>query len=110
MVYRMVAKLADVVQDYPLRVRVEGRDIALFNLNGQIFATDNICSHEYASLADGVVDGETVECPLHGACFEIRTGRALTPPASVDIKTYGVQIKDGDILVGLPDEPRSGEA
>lgn len=104
MSFRAVAKLKDVATDYPLRVRVAERDIALFNVGGQIFATDNICTHEYASLADGFFDGETVECPLHGACFNVRTGQALSPPAVLDLKTYVVEIKDDDILVELPDQ------
>lgn len=97
-----VADISDVTPAFPKRVAVQGHEIALFNVDGEIFATDNICSHAYASLADGFVTDDVVECPLHEACFNIRTGKALKEPATVDIKTYPVQLSDGRIHVGYP--------
>jgi naphthalene 1,2-dioxygenase ferredoxin component len=97
-----VADMSEVTPDIPKRVVVDGHEIALFNVDGEIYATDNICSHAYASLADGFVDGDIVECPLHEACFNIRTGKVLSEPATVDIKTYPVRIVDGRIEVGYP--------
>lgn len=102
--FQLVAKLSAVEPDYPLRVRVGKHDIALFAADGTVFATDNICTHAYASLADGFVEEGKVECPLHGACFDFRTGRALTAPAEVDLRTHPVRIEGDDVLVGLPDD------
>ena len=96
-----VAALEEVTVFLPKRVFLGGHEIALFSVDGEIYATDNICTHAYASLADGFVDGDTVECPLHEACFDIRTGKALTAPATVDLRTYPVQVVDGRILVCL---------
>lgn len=100
--YHPVARLDDLQPDCPLRVRLADHDIAIFLFDGEVFATDNICTHAYASLAeDGLVDGDTVECPLHGACFNFRTGKALTGPATTDLNTYPVQLQNGNILIGL---------
>lgn len=101
-----VAAVDEVSAFLPRRVAVGDRDIALFNVDGEIFATDNICTHAYASLADGFVEGDTVECPLHEACFNIRTGKALKAPATVDLRTYPVRVTEGRVLVGRPRLPR----
>jgi nitrite reductase/ring-hydroxylating ferredoxin subunit len=100
--YIRVAKLAAVAPGAVIRVEVAGRAIALYNLDGTLYATDEICSHAYASLAEGLVDGETIECPLHGATFSIKTGEALTPPAVEPLATYAVRVEGDDILVAIP--------
>jgi nitrite reductase/ring-hydroxylating ferredoxin subunit len=97
-----VAQLEDLKSDYPLRVRIGEYDIAIHLFEGDVYATDNICTHAYASLADGLVDGDTVECPLHGACFNFRTGEALTEPATVALRTYPTQVDKDRIMIGLP--------
>lgn len=100
--YIPVAKLGDVAPGAVIRVEVAGRAIALYNLDGTLYATDEICSHAYASLAEGFIDGETIECPLHGATFSIKTGEALTPPAVEPLATYAVRVEGDDILVAIP--------
>jgi naphthalene 1,2-dioxygenase system ferredoxin subunit len=82
-------------------VEVAGRSIALYKVDGNIFATDNICTHAYARLSDGWLDGELIECPLHAARFDVRTGKVLDPPATVDLKTYPVRVVDDEIQVKL---------
>ncbi len=82
-------------------VEVGGRSIALYDADGNIFATDNICTHAYARLSDGWLDGELIECPLHAARFDIRTGKVLDPPATIDLKTYPVRVIDDEIQVEL---------
>jgi naphthalene 1,2-dioxygenase ferredoxin component len=82
-------------------VEAAGRSIALYNADGHVFATDNICTHAYARLSDGWLDGELIECPLHAARFDIRTGKVLDPPATVDLKTYPVRLVDDEIQVEL---------
>jgi naphthalene 1,2-dioxygenase system ferredoxin subunit len=84
-----------------LGVEVVGRSIALYDVDGNIFATDNICTHAYARLSDGWLDGELIECPLHAARFDVRTGKVLDPPATVDLKTYPVRVVDDEIQVKL---------
>ena len=100
--FHTVAKTADLDDGEARQVVIGGREIAIFNLQGKFFATDDICTHAYASLADGYVEGERVECPLHGGCFDIKTGKAVTAPCTEDIKVYPVKIDGGNILVGVP--------
>jgi 3-phenylpropionate/trans-cinnamate dioxygenase ferredoxin component len=79
--------------------RIEDPAIAVFNLAGTFYAISDICTHAEASLSEGTVDGETVECPLHGACFDLRTGEALTPPAVEPVQTFPVVIQGDSIYV-----------
>jgi naphthalene 1,2-dioxygenase system ferredoxin subunit len=102
LIYHPVARLEHLKPDCPLRVRIGAHDIAIYLFDGEVYATDNICTHAYASLVEGLVDGDTVECPLHGACFNFRTGQALTGPTSVDLRTYPVRVEEGSVMVGLP--------
>jgi Ferredoxin subunits of nitrite reductase and ring-hydroxylating dioxygenases len=79
--------------------RIEDPPIAVFNVAGTFYAISDICTHAEASLSEGTVDGETVECPLHGACFDLRTGDALTPPAVEPVQTFRVVAQNDDIYV-----------
>jgi naphthalene 1,2-dioxygenase ferredoxin component len=80
-----------------------GREIALYNIGGEIYATDNLCTHAFAFLTDGWLDGEVIECPLHAGRFEVKTGKGLGPPIPCDIKTYRTRIAGDQIEVLLED-------
>jgi naphthalene 1,2-dioxygenase ferredoxin component len=95
------AARSDLAEGEVLGVEVEGHSIALYDIDGSIFATDNICTHAYARLSDGWLDGELIECPLHAARFDVRTGKVLDPPATEDLKTYPVRVIDDEIQVKL---------
>ena len=95
------ASRGDLPQGEVLGVEVAGRPIALYDVDGNVFATDNICTHAYARLSDGWLDGDLIECPLHAARFEVRTGKVLDPPATEDLKTYPVRLVDDEIQVKL---------
>lgn len=69
-------------------LEVAGQHVALYNVGGEILATDNICSHAFALLSDGWLDDGIVECPLHGGRFEVRSGKALGDPVTCDIRTF----------------------
>lgn len=84
-----------------LGVEIAGRSVALYEADGQLFATDNICTHAYARLSDGWLDGTAIECPLHAARFDIRTGAVLDPPATEDLKTYPVRIVGDEIQIKI---------
>ena len=92
---------SDLAEGEVIGVEVAGHSIALYDADGNLFATDNICTHAYARLSDGWLDGEVIECPLHAARFDIRSGKVLDPPATEDLKTYPVRIVDGEIEVRL---------
>jgi 3-phenylpropionate/trans-cinnamate dioxygenase ferredoxin component len=76
-------------------------NIAVFNANGTLFAIDDTCSHARYSLSEGDVEGETVECVMHTSRFCLRTGRALSPPATKPVRTYAVIVENGDIYVDV---------
>ena len=73
--------------------------IAVFNVEGSLFAISDICTHAEASLSEGTLEGEIVECPLHGATFDLRTGEALTPPAIEPVQTFPVVTQGDEIYV-----------
>ncbi len=81
---------------------VGAHQLALYNVGGAIYATDNVCSHAYALLTDGWLENDVVECPLHGGQFNVCTGKAVCEPAETEIRTYPVRLKDGRLQVFLP--------
>ncbi|MGC2203041.1 MAG: non-heme iron oxygenase ferredoxin subunit [Stellaceae bacterium] len=95
------AARSELAEGEVLGVEVAGRSIALYDVDGSLFATDNICTHAYARLSDGWLDGELIECPLHAARFDVRTGKVLDPPATEDLKTYPVRVVGDEIQVKL---------
>ena len=80
-------------------VVVAGQEIALYEADGQIFATDDICTHAYAKLSDGWLEKGEIECPLHAGRFDIKTGKATAPPCIDDIKTYPVRVEGDEIQI-----------
>lgn len=91
------------VEDFPpgtvRPVDVDGRPLAVFNVNGHFHAIEDMCTHEAQALSDGDVEGGVVVCPLHGARFSILTGEALTPPAYEPVPIFPVRIEDGMVQV-----------
>ena len=77
--------------------------IAVFNVDGEFFATADTCTHEESSLADGYIDGDQVECAFHFAKFCIRTGAVKSLPATLSLRTYSVVLDEGDVFVEVAD-------
>ena len=98
---RVVAE-DQLVLDTPFPVRLHDTPVCLLRLADGIFAINDVCTHEYALLSDGYFEAGKLECPLHQACFDIRTGKALNEPADTDVATYPVKIEDGAVFVQLP--------
>lgn len=94
-----VANAGDIQPDDPKKANVGGEEIALYNVDGDIYATHNICTHAFASMADGFQEGGEIECPLHEGRFDIKTGKALCAPVSEDLRTYEVKVEDGKVFV-----------
>jgi naphthalene 1,2-dioxygenase system ferredoxin subunit len=80
---------------------VQGREIAFFNVDGDIYATDNLCTHGAARLTDGFLEGNEIECPLHQGRFDVCSGKALCDPLTEDVKTYRVKVQGDRIFVQL---------
>jgi len=96
-----VAAVSDVPEGETLAVEADNELVCLYNLGGRIYATDDICTHEEASLADGFIEGDCIECPLHQARFHIPTGEVRAPPADTDLRVFPVNVEGNDILVGV---------
>jgi nitrite reductase/ring-hydroxylating ferredoxin subunit len=78
--------------------------IAVFRIGDDYFATAGLCTHAYARLAQGYVEGDVIECPYHGGTYDIRTGKALSAPCTRDLKLYPLRIEGDEILVGIETE------
>ena len=95
-------KVADVGELSPgekKQTDLDGLEVALFNIDGEYYAIEDICTHEGAPLAHGKLAGEEITCPRHGARFNIKTGAALCMPAFESVDCYPVKIEGNDILV-----------
>jgi nitrite reductase/ring-hydroxylating ferredoxin subunit len=99
--WHVAANAGDVAEDGVIGVAVQGHEIALYRVGGQYYATQNLCTHEEAYLSEGYVADGCIECPLHQATFEIRTGRVLREPAEHDLRTYPVKVQGEDLWVDI---------
>lgn len=95
-----VAQLDDLSPGEMMMVEVGDDRILLANVEGNVHAIEDICSHAYASLSEGDLNGREVECPLHGGAFDLVSGEAVTPPATESVKVYELRIEGQDILLG----------
>ena len=91
----------EVEEDDLVGVALEGREIAIYNLKGKFYATDNICTHAQGCLSDGFVFDDVIECPLHQGRFHIPTGRPKGAPVHIPLRTYPVKLVDGVVFVLL---------
>lgn len=76
-------------------------DVAVYNVNGQLFVTDDTCTHGPSSLSDGFIDGEMIECPFHYGTFHIPTGQPTKFPCTVPLRTYATQVIDGELYIEI---------
>ena len=95
------AALDDVPEGDVIGVKVAGRDIALYEVEGEIYATDNVCTHGQARMSDGFLEGREIECPLHQGKFDVCTGQALCAPLTENIRTYAVKIENMRVMLRL---------
>lgn len=84
-------------------VEIDGVRVAIFNLDGELYAIEDVCTHDGGPLVEGeILNGHEVQCPRHGARFDIRTGEALSMPAFTPTETYEVRVEDGEVWVESP--------
>jgi 3-phenylpropionate/trans-cinnamate dioxygenase ferredoxin component len=100
LVWTRVCAVADVLPGEATTLDVDP-PIAIFNVDGAFYAIDDTCTHETYSLADGYIQGAEVECALHLAKFDLKTGEALCLPARIGLRTYPVMTEDGDVFVDV---------
>ena len=93
----------DLPEGDAMRFEHNGRCIAVFNSDGRFYATAGVCSHEHAFMSEGYLDGHVIECPLHQALFDIRTGAVLSPPATEPLRVFATRVVDGQVQVKIED-------
>lgn len=102
--WHRVADTHEIEFDEALAVSVGDIEIALCTVDGTVYALNNICTHEYACMSDGLIEGDVIECPLHQAQFHIPTGKVLSPPAVADLQTYPVKVEGDEIYVQVTEQ------
>ncbi len=98
-----VAKVSEIPDPGKKLVEVDDRLVAVFHVGGQFYALDDVCTHDGGPLAEGQLEGYHIICPRHGARFDIRTGQALTMPATEPTAAHEVKVEDDTVLVRLRD-------
>ena len=93
----LVAPLSELLPGEYKVVTTDGVQIAVFNLDGEIYAIEDVCTHDGGELTGGLVEGAQIECPRHGARFDIRTGEVLCAPAYEPIATFPIKVQDGSV-------------
>jgi naphthalene 1,2-dioxygenase ferredoxin component len=91
----------DLPTDDVIGVVVGGRDIALYTVGDEVYATDNICTHGQARLCDGFLDGHEIECPLHQGKFDVRSGQPTCDPVTEPVRSYPVRIDGQRVYLQL---------
>ena len=99
-----VCALSDVPEEGALGVEVDDTPIAIVRAEGEVFALRDVCSHAEVALSEGEVYDHTIECWLHGSCFDLRTGKPTNPPATQPVPVYPVKIDGDDVFVSLNQE------
>ncbi|MEU8799903.1 non-heme iron oxygenase ferredoxin subunit [Spirillospora sp. NPDC048819] len=99
--YVKVCALVEIPVDGAIAVEVDDTPIALARSGDDVFAVNDICSHAEVSLSEGEVYDGTIECWLHGSCFDLRSGKPTNPPATQPVATYKVKVEDGDVYLSL---------
>jgi nitrite reductase/ring-hydroxylating ferredoxin subunit len=101
MAWTRAAALSELKDKGVLGVDIGSEEIALYWVDETAYATHNICTHAFARLSEGYLDGDCIECPIHLALFNVKTGEALAPPAYTPVKTYPCKVEGDDVLVDL---------
>ena len=99
-----VAKVSDLSDPGRITVELDDRLIVLLRVGGDVFALDDVCTHDGGPLGEGELEDHTIACPQHGAKFDIRNGKALTMPATQPTVAHEVKIVGDDIMVRLNEE------
>ncbi|MBB6171164.1 3-phenylpropionate/trans-cinnamate dioxygenase ferredoxin subunit [Nocardiopsis mwathae] len=99
--FTRICALSDIPEEGALGVEVGDTPVAVVRSEGEVFAISDICSHAEVNLSEGEVEDGTIECWLHGSCFELSSGKPINPPATQPVPTYAVKIDGDDVLVSL---------
>ena len=97
-----LCKIDEVAAGAALRVEKDGMVLAVFNVDGEYYVTDDACTHGPGSLSEGYIEGDVVECNFHNGAFNIRTGEVVLPPCMVPVRTYRTVVEDDAVFIELP--------
>lgn len=101
MQYVYAAELSALAENEPLPLALDGAQLALYLVEGEVYATSNICTHQKVLLSDGYMEDGCIECPQHEGRFDVRTGHVVCSPPTEPLKTYPVRIEGLKVLVGF---------
>ncbi len=101
MAWTRAAALSQVKERGVLDVEIAGEEIALYWVDDAVYATQNICTHAFGRLSEGYFEGDCIECPVHQAVFNVKTGEVVSPPAEQPVKIYACRIEGGDVMVDV---------
>lgn len=94
-----LCQAAEVQTGKAIKIEKDGLTLAVFNIDGEYFVTDDACTHGPGSLSEGEIDGEVVECDFHNGAFNVRTGEPVAAPCMIPLKTYQARIEAGEIRI-----------
>lgn len=101
MTWTRVASMRELEEQAVAAVEQGGEEIALYRVDGTVYATANVCTHAFARLSDGFLDGDCIECPIHQALFNVKSGEVIAGPATDALKTYPCRAEGDDIWVDV---------
>lgn len=105
-----IGAAAEIAEDTPVVVEIDDVPVVVVKTGGEVYAMNDICSHAEVSLSEGEVYNGTLECWLHGSCFDLRTGKPTNPPATRAVPTYRVKIEGGRVMVNVAEPSEYGES
>jgi 3-phenylpropionate/trans-cinnamate dioxygenase ferredoxin subunit len=105
--FQRACALSDLTDSQPFKAEVDGLAVAVVKHADEVFAIEDECSHAAVPLSEGEVEDLTLECFLHGSCFDLRTGKPTGPPATAPVSVFPVQIHGDDVLIDI-DAPLAG--
>ena len=94
-----LCKADDVAVGTALKVETDGLILAVFNIEGTFYVTDDTCTHGPGSLSEGYIDGDVIECNFHNGQFDIKTGEVVSPPCMIPVKTYKTTVENGTVVI-----------
>jgi len=97
--YLSLCKKSDVSEGKAIKIEKNGLTLAVFNLNGEYYVTDDVCTHGPGSLSEGEINGDEVECDFHNGAFNIKTGEPTAPPCMIPLKTYKTHIESDEVTI-----------
>jgi NAD(P)H-dependent nitrite reductase small subunit len=109
MAWKHVCAASKLPEGEPLGLKVGDQRVALYKIDDEIFATDDVCSHAFALLSTGFLEGHVIECPLHGAMFDVRDGKCRSGTYK-DVRTFKIEIRDGEVYVHLDGKAANEDA